>query len=93
MSNDGRLDDRSEDSFEALLRESARITADYDADQDDLEASSQSELSDRAALRRVKGFSTQLQDISDAEYRELQLERVILIGVWTEGLQRWQKIL
>ena len=85
MSNDGRIDDRSEDSFEALLRESARITADNDADQDDLEASSQSELSDRAALRRVKGFSTQLQDISDAEYRELQLERVILIGVWTEG--------
>jgi GTP-binding protein HflX len=77
--------DRSEDSFEALLRESARITADYDADQQDLEESSQSELSDRAALRRVKGFSTQLQDISDAEYRELQLERVILIGVWTEG--------
>jgi len=85
MSEEGRIGDRSEDSFEALLRESARITADYDADQDDLEASSQSELSDRAALRRVKGFSTQLQDISDAEYRELQLERVILIGVWTEG--------
>ena len=77
--------DRSEDSFEALLRESARITADYDADEQDLETSSQSEISDRAALRRVKGFSTQLQDISDAEYRELQLERVILIGVWTEG--------
>ena len=76
---------RSEDSFEALLRESARITADYDADQQDLETSSQPEISDRAALRRVKGFSTQLQDISDAEYRELQLERVILIGVWTEG--------
>jgi GTP-binding protein HflX len=33
----------------------------------------------------VQGFSTQLQDISDAEYRELQLERVILVGVWTEG--------
>ncbi|MBP6083915.1 MAG: hypothetical protein KA459_00490, partial [Candidatus Planktophila sp.] len=77
--------DRSEDSFEALLRESARVTADYDADEQDLESSSQSEISDRAALRRVKGFSTQLQDISDAEYRELQLERVILIGVWTEG--------
>lgn len=26
--------DRSEDAFEALLRESARVTADYDAEQD-----------------------------------------------------------
>ena len=85
MSKDPRVDDRSEDAFEALLLESARVTADYDADQDDLEATSQFEVADRAALRRVQGFSTQLQDISDAEYRELQLERVILVGVWTEG--------
>ena len=85
MSQDPRVDDRSEDAFEALLLESARVTADYDADQDDLEATSQFEVADRAALRRVQGFSTQLQDISDAEYRELQLERVILVGVWTEG--------
>jgi len=45
----------------------------------------QQELVDRHALRRVKGFSTELQDISDAEYRQLQLERVVLVGVWTEG--------
>jgi GTP-binding protein HflX len=85
MSKEPPNDDRSEDAFEALLLESARVTADYDADQDDLEAISQFEVADRAALRRVQGFSTQLQDISDAEYRELQLERVILVGVWTEG--------
>ena len=85
MSKEPPNDDRSEDAFEALLLESARVTADYDADQDDLEATSQFEVADRAALRRVQGFSTQLQDISDAEYRELQLERVILVGVWTEG--------
>jgi len=85
MSKEPSIDDRSEDAFEALLLESARVTADYDADQDDLEATSQFEVADRAALRRVQGFSTQLQDISDAEYRELQLERVILVGVWTEG--------
>jgi GTP-binding protein HflX len=85
MSKEPPIDDRSEDAFEALLLESARVTADYDADQDDLEATSQFEVADRAALRRVQGFSTQLQDISDAEYRELQLERVILVGVWTEG--------
>jgi GTPase len=43
------------------------------------------DLEDRAALRRVAGLSTELQDISEVEYRELRLERVVLIGVWTEG--------
>jgi GTP-binding protein HflX len=71
--------------FEDLLRESARAAADFDADEADYEVSSQQDLSDRHALRRVKGFSTELQDISEAEYRQLQLERVVLVGVWTEG--------
>jgi len=43
------------------------------------------DLEDRGALRRVAGMSTELQDISEVEYRELRLERVVLIGVWTEG--------
>lgn len=43
------------------------------------------ELSERRALRRVPGISTELQDISEAEYRSLRLERVVLVGVWTEG--------
>jgi GTP-binding protein HflX len=43
------------------------------------------DLEDRAALRRVSGMSTELQDISEVEYRDLRLERVVLIGVWTEG--------
>ncbi|CAN2206283.1 HflX GTPases [Candidatus Nanopelagicaceae bacterium] len=76
---------RDNDLFEELLRESARVAADFDADENDFEVSSQPDLADRHALRRVKGFSTELQDISDAEYRQLQLERVVLIGVWTEG--------
>ena len=76
---------RDKDLFEALLRESARVAADFDADESDFEVSSQPDLADRHALRRVKGFSTELQDISDAEYRQLQLERVVLVGVWTEG--------
>lgn len=71
--------------FEDLLRESARVAADFDADENDYHEDSQQELVDRHALRRVKGFSTELQDISEAEYRQLQLERVILVGVWTEG--------
>src|SRR5690242_6870086 len=42
-------------------------------------------LEDRAALRRVAGLSTELADISEVEYRQLRLERVVLVGVWTEG--------
>jgi GTP-binding protein HflX len=43
------------------------------------------ELEDRASLRRVAGLSTELADISEVEYRQLRLERVVLVGVWTEG--------
>jgi GTP-binding protein HflX len=81
MSN---ADDGYDKLFEELLRESARAAADFDADEVD-EVESQQDLSDRHALRRVKSFSTELQDISEAEYRQLQLERVVLVGVWTEG--------
>jgi GTPase len=42
-------------------------------------------LDDRSALRRVAGLSTELADISEVEYRELRLERVVLVGVWTDG--------
>ncbi|MFA5711925.1 GTPase HflX [Mycolicibacterium sp.] len=42
-------------------------------------------LDDRTALRRVAGLSTELEDISEVEYRQLRLERVVLVGVWTEG--------
>ncbi|MGE2836697.1 GTPase HflX [Mycobacterium sp. SMC-4] len=42
-------------------------------------------LEDRTALRRVAGLSTELSDISEVEYRQLRLERVVLVGVWTEG--------
>jgi GTP-binding protein HflX len=42
-------------------------------------------LDDRSALRRVAGLSTELADISEVEYRQLRLERVVLVGVWTDG--------
>ncbi len=45
----------------------------------------QLDLEDRHALRRVAGLSTELQDVSEVEYRALRLERVVLMGVWTEG--------
>ncbi|MGD9620381.1 MAG: GTPase HflX [Mycolicibacterium sp.] len=42
-------------------------------------------LEDRVALRRVAGLSTELADVSEVEYRQLRLERVVLVGVWTDG--------
>ncbi|HEV2371543.1 MAG TPA: GTPase HflX, partial [Streptosporangiaceae bacterium] len=43
------------------------------------------DLADRHALRRVAGLSTELADVTEVEYRALRLERVVLVGVWTEG--------
>ncbi|MDT5132343.1 MAG: GTPase, partial [Mycobacterium sp.] len=51
----------------------------------DTPSSGELTLEDRAALRRVAGLSTELADISEVEYRQLRLERVVLVGVWTEG--------
>ncbi|MEU2348637.1 GTPase HflX [Modestobacter sp. NPDC049651] len=42
-------------------------------------------LEERGSLRRVAGLSTELADITEVEYRQLRLERVVLVGVWTEG--------
>jgi GTPase len=43
------------------------------------------DLEDRQALRRVAGLSTELEDVTEVEYRSLRLEQVVLIGVWAEG--------
>ncbi len=51
--------------------------AEFDGDQLDLMA--------RLSLKRVAGMSTQLADISEVEYRDVQLERVVLVSVWTRG--------
>ncbi|MGH3238798.1 MAG: GTPase HflX, partial [Spirillospora sp.] len=43
------------------------------------------DLEDRRALRRIAGLSTELTDVTEVEYRALRLERVVLVGVWTDG--------
>ena len=48
----------------------------------------QFDLEDRQALRRVAGLSTELEDVTEVEYRQLRLERVVLAGVWTQGDSR-----
>jgi GTP-binding protein HflX len=76
--------------IEDLISESQRLAAEFDSEIfiPDSFQSTQQELRDRQALRRVIGLSTELSDISEAEYRQLRLERVILVGVWTEGSVR-----
>jgi GTP-binding protein HflX len=78
---------REVDDVERLIAESRDVAAEYDSEIfiPDSFHSTQQELSDRQALRRVVGLSTELTDISEAEYRQLRLERVVLVGVWTEG--------
>ncbi|MFT4306659.1 MAG: GTPase HflX [Microbacterium sp.] len=40
---------------------------------------------ERAALRRVPGLSTELEDVTEVEYRRLRLENVVLVGVHPQG--------
>lgn len=54
--------------------------ANHDGDQQD--------LAERHSLRRVVGMRTELEDISEVEYRQLRLERVVLVSVWTSGTQQ-----
>lgn len=61
------------------------MTTNYEASNDDLNRQGSRDLADRAALRRVQGLSTELTDITEVEYRKLQLERVVLVGVWASG--------
>ncbi|CAB4571065.1 unannotated protein [freshwater metagenome] len=67
----------NETTLQRILRRGASAPNDYDGDQ--------LELEERESLRRVAGLSTELEDISEVEYRKLRIERVILIGVWGQG--------
>ena len=43
------------------------------------------DLEERQALRRVAGIRTDLEDVTEVEYRQLRLERVVLMGVYPRG--------
>ncbi len=45
----------------------------------------QLELAERTSLRRVAGLSTELEDVTEVEYRALRLEKVVLVGLWSGG--------
>lgn len=62
--------------------ESGYLSADGD---DPEETTGDLDLAERHQLRRVAGLRTELEDITEVEYRQLRLERVVLVGVWTDG--------
>jgi GTP-binding protein HflX len=66
----------------ALQDESTARYSDPNGDNHD---GDQFDRSDRQALRRVAGLSTELEDVTEVEYRQLRLENVVLIGVYSQG--------
>jgi GTP-binding protein HflX len=77
------IDERDDINLDDALAETDEWES---ADGPDPEESTGSyDLAERHALRRVAGLSTELEDISEVEYRQLRLERVVLVGVWTDG--------
>jgi len=64
---------------QALQDETTTSRSDTDGEQWDRE--------ERAALRRVGGLSTELEDVTEVEYRQLRLENVVLVGVHPQGEQ------
>jgi GTP-binding protein HflX len=63
----------------------ARAGSDPQERWDDDADGEQLDRADRAALRRVSGLSTELADVTEVEYRQLRLERVVLVGLWARG--------
>ncbi|WP_278237122.1 GTPase HflX [Isoptericola sp. AK164] len=57
--------------------EGGTVHSAYDGDQLD--------LAERSALRRVSGLSTELDDVTEVEYRQLRLEKVVLVGLHSGG--------
>ncbi len=41
----------------------------------------------RAGTRRIQGLSNDLEEISEVEYRQVRLEKVVLVGLRTTGTE------
>lgn len=67
-----------EEDARALALDATAHESDADGDQLDREA--------RRSLRRVAGLSTELEDVTEVENRQLRLERVVLIGVYSSNV-------
>ncbi|RRJ87952.1 GTPase HflX [Gulosibacter macacae] len=64
------------------------LMADNDERSSDEVDGLQLERAERASLQRVDGLSTELEDVTEVEYRQVRLEKVVLIGVYSAGSQR-----
>jgi GTPase len=87
---DWDTDEPDSDELDPRSPDHAADTAGDWADQPDPEEADDftggdHDLAERHALRRVAGLSTELEDITEVEYRQLRLERVVLVGVWTSA--------
>ena len=67
--------------FESGSAQALQQNADYLHSRD----GEQFDREDREALRRVAGLSTELEDVTEVEYRKLRIERVVLIGIYGQG--------
>ncbi len=74
---DARVSSRIFGAAQALQDAATVASADTDGEQ--------WERDERAALRRVPGLSTELEDVTEVEYRQLRLENVVLAGVHPQG--------
>ncbi len=76
-----RENDRTEDVVARVLARAAAALQTEDTDE--AEATGDTlEQAERSALRRVAGLSTELDDVTEVEYRQLRLERVVLVGIF-----------
>lgn len=81
----------SEDSTERARGVVARILArtgtalESTAGQEHYSQAGELEREARAGTRRIQGLSTELEEISEVEYRQIRLEKVVLVGLRTSG--------
>ncbi|GAB3405703.1 GTPase HflX [Schumannella luteola] len=74
----------NEESRATVSRFGARsVSLQVDDHYDDDRDGDQLDREERASLRRVAGLSTELEDVTEVEYRQLRLENVVLIGVYS----------
>jgi len=76
---ESRTEARGFGAAQALQSDATAAHGAHDGEQWDLE--------ERHALRRVAGLSTELEDVTEVEYRQLRLENVVLVGVYPQGAQ------
>jgi len=75
----------ADDVIERVLRRADRAAAigDSKTHSHNADDGDQLELEERVSLRRVAGLRTDLHDITEVEYRQLRLERVVLVGIYS----------